>query len=233
MTVKTLLVFFLSLVAASAQIYKNPFTTSPKPMVPGYALTAVPQTNATHWASNIWGKFPLPAWKPSSMGNRPTLFGQTNDPIITLRYAGVQPNGVDEGPNDNVIYIGDNSPAGKDAISLQMRNLAGRLTFVFDDDLFTWRFQATNMTYAFSDSGLNWSIISVNNVLQSQVPVSTFGITNPVGLTFLQSSDVVVKASSTSVGIYFQTNNTAANGSIYLDPNGILWKRTNATWVIR
>jgi hypothetical protein len=36
---------------------------------------------------------------------------------------------------------------------------------------------------------------------------------------------------STTAGIYFTTNSTAANGSIFLDPNGILWKRTNSVWV--
>lgn len=33
--------------------------------------------------------------------------------------------------------------------------------------------------------------------------------------------------------ILLTSNNTAANGSIYLDVSGILWKRTNSTWIVR
>jgi hypothetical protein len=39
--------------------------------------------------------------------------------------------------------------------------------------------------------------------------------------------------SVTGVGIYFQTNNTASNGSIFLDPVGKMWLRTNGTWIVK
>jgi hypothetical protein len=66
------------------------------------------------------------------------------------------------------------------------------------------------------------------------INATTLNLNAPIPVVTVANAGYITNGVASGVGIYFTTNNVAANGSIFLDgPNGKIWGRTNGTWVIK